>query len=91
MSFLFLFTLVFLIADNTGWLYRIPYNYHLYRVKEDVDVLAGPIAPFFEQPGQGVQYQLLPAGIRTVADLIAAGILVAEDSLELYDLGSSSK
>jgi len=64
---------------------RVPYNYHLYRVVKDVDVFAGPIAPFFEQPGQGVQYQLLLAGVRTVADLIADKTLVAEDPLELYD------
>lgn len=35
---------------------RYPYNYHLYRVKKDTLVCAGPIAPAFEQPGQGVQY-----------------------------------
>ncbi|GAB7108009.1 TNT domain-containing protein [Streptomyces phaeofaciens] len=35
---------------------RYPYNYHLYRVKKDTVVCAGPTAPAFEQPGQGVQY-----------------------------------
>lgn len=33
-----------------------PYDYHLYRVTRDVVVCAGPIAPTFEQPGNGVQY-----------------------------------
>ncbi len=35
---------------------RYPYNYHLYRVKQDVLVCTGPVAPAFEQPGLGVQY-----------------------------------
>ncbi|WP_405584095.1 TNT domain-containing protein [Streptomyces sp. NBC_01190] len=35
---------------------RYPYNYHLFRVKTDTVVCAGPVAPFFDQPGQGVQY-----------------------------------
>ncbi|GGR91452.1 hypothetical protein GCM10010269_33230 [Streptomyces humidus] len=35
---------------------RFPYNYHLYRVKKATVVCAGPAAPGFEQPGQGVQY-----------------------------------
>ncbi|KAK0643901.1 hypothetical protein B0T16DRAFT_494842 [Cercophora newfieldiana] len=35
-----------------------PYNYHLYRVMKPFVVIAGPIAPWFGQPGQGVQYEL---------------------------------
>jgi len=35
---------------------RYPFGYHLYRVKKDTLVCAGPAAPAFEQPGQGVQY-----------------------------------
>ncbi|HEY5833691.1 TNT domain-containing protein [Streptomyces sp.] len=35
---------------------RYPYNYHLFRVKKDTVVCAGPVAPFYDQPGQGVQY-----------------------------------
>ncbi|WP_157875899.1 TNT domain-containing protein [Streptacidiphilus griseoplanus] len=35
---------------------RYPFNYHLYRVAKDTTVCAGPQAPAFEQPGQGVQY-----------------------------------
>ena len=33
-------------------------NYHNYRVLKSFDVDAGPIAPWFAQPGGGVQYQL---------------------------------
>jgi hypothetical protein len=35
-----------------------PYNYHVYRVLKPFVALAGPIAPWFGQPGQGVQYML---------------------------------
>lgn len=35
---------------------RYPYNYHVYRVLQPITVLAGPIAPWFGQRGQGVQY-----------------------------------
>ena len=70
---------------------RISWNYHLYRVEKDLKVLAGPIAPFFEQPGQGVQYELLPVGIMTVKDLIKDGTLISEDPFELYGLGNESK
>ncbi|KAK3317994.1 hypothetical protein B0H66DRAFT_575033 [Apodospora peruviana] len=35
-----------------------PYNYHVYRVIKPLLVEAGPIAPWFRQPGQGVQYSL---------------------------------
>ncbi|MFI1397534.1 TNT domain-containing protein [Streptomyces sp. NPDC020681] len=35
---------------------RYPYDYHLYRVKEEIVVCTGPVAPAFEQPGLGVQY-----------------------------------
>jgi hypothetical protein len=32
-----------------------PYNYHVYEVTEEFDVLLGPIASWFEQPGFGSQ------------------------------------
>jgi len=34
-----------------------PYNYHVYEVVQSFDVLSGPIAAWFGQPGQGTQYQ----------------------------------
>jgi hypothetical protein len=41
-------------------------NYHLYRVLKAFDVDGGPAAPWFEQPGGGLQYAInsayLPAG-----------------------------
>jgi hypothetical protein len=37
---------------------RYPYNYHVYRVLQPFNALSGPIAAWFGQPGQGVQYQL---------------------------------
>ncbi|KAG0028659.1 hypothetical protein BGZ82_008328 [Podila clonocystis] len=33
-----------------------PYNYHVYRVVKPFVVEAGPIAPYFGQPGAGTQY-----------------------------------
>ncbi|MFD7629221.1 glycohydrolase toxin TNT-related protein [Streptomyces sp. NPDC059851] len=35
---------------------RYPFDYHLYRVKKPTLVCAGPTLPWFEQPGEGVQY-----------------------------------
>ncbi|KAF8930740.1 hypothetical protein EDD21DRAFT_384312 [Dissophora ornata] len=35
---------------------QYPYNYHVYKVVNEFVVSAGPIAPWFGQPGQGVQY-----------------------------------
>jgi hypothetical protein len=34
---------------------RYPANYHVYRVLKEFEALAGPIAPWFGQPGLGVQ------------------------------------
>ncbi|KAK9243370.1 hypothetical protein V1506DRAFT_508526 [Lipomyces tetrasporus] len=45
-----------------GWL-PYPYNYHLYQVIKPFNVSAGPIAPAFGQPGQGVQYNVAPNNI----------------------------
>lgn len=58
---------------------RFPYNYHVYSVIKPFKVLAGPIAPWFGQPGQGVQYQTTV----NVATLIADGYLKAEDPQKL--------
>jgi hypothetical protein len=43
----------------------VPYNYHLYQVLRPFDVVSGPIAAWFEQPGHGVQYNL-PFNISTL-------------------------
>jgi hypothetical protein len=48
-----------------------PYNYHVYNVTAPFTVNAGPIAGWFGQPGQGVQYQMS----QNVLSLIASGNL----------------
>lgn len=59
-------------------------NYHLYCVLVPFDVSAGPIAPWFEQPGLGFQYKLEasylpdPGGAASVSWLLANGYLVEE-------------
>ncbi|KAF9203298.1 hypothetical protein BGZ49_006558 [Haplosporangium sp. Z 27] len=55
-------------ADNS-----YPYNYHVYNVTKEFVVQAGPIAPWFGQPGQGVQY----FSTRNIMTLIADGFLEA--------------
>jgi hypothetical protein len=55
-----------------------PYNYHVYEVTKGFDVLLGPIAAWFEQPGFGSQ--LLARS--SVADLLKGGFL---KRLELKD------
>ncbi|KAJ5582240.1 hypothetical protein N7535_000860 [Penicillium sp. DV-2018c] len=55
-----------------------PYNYHVYEVTKEFDVLLGPITPWFEQPGFGSQ--LLATS--SVADLVDGGFL---KRLELKD------
>jgi hypothetical protein len=35
-----------------------PFGYHVYRVLTPFNVTSGPIAAWFGQPGQGVQYHL---------------------------------
>jgi hypothetical protein len=57
---------------------NFPYNYHVYEVTKEFDILLGPIAPWFEQPGFGSQ--LLAES--SVNDLLAGGFL---KRLELQD------
>ncbi|MGW1157413.1 TNT domain-containing protein [Streptomyces sp. NPDC002513] len=45
-----------------------PYGYHLYRVLEPITVEAGPIRPWFGQPGLGLQYVTTPS----IPDLVAS-------------------
>ena len=60
--------------------HRYPYNYHVYKVLTDLTVLAGPIAPWFGQPGQGVQYQLN----ESVHDLIEKNFLLSLHPVDLW-------
>ncbi|KAK4227467.1 hypothetical protein QBC38DRAFT_536530 [Podospora fimiseda] len=54
---------------------RYLYNYRVYSVVKPLLVLSGPIAPWFGQPGAGVQYQLY----QSVGALIADGYLKREE------------
>jgi hypothetical protein len=54
------------------FIYRYPFNYHVYRLTQPLTVLAGPIAPWFGQPGQGVQYMLYNT---TIMALVDSGVL----------------
>lgn len=56
---------------------RFPYNYHLYRVKKTTTVCAGPAAPGFEQPGQGVQYVTSVATQATYCPHVKTGATVS--------------
>ena len=50
---------------------QVPYNYHVYEVQKPVVVVGGPVAPWFEQPGLGMQFQL-PVSIES---LLKDGVL----------------
>ncbi|MGW4562100.1 TNT domain-containing protein [Streptomyces sp. NPDC004561] len=52
---------------------NFPFSYHLYRVAKPFTVHAGPIRPWFGQPGLGLQYVTDP----TVADLVRLQFLDA--------------
>ncbi|MFI9649130.1 TNT domain-containing protein [Streptomyces sp. NPDC052040] len=45
-----------------------PFSYHLYRVVRPFTVAAGPIRPWFGQPGLGLQYLTTPS----IPDLVAS-------------------
>lgn len=53
-------------------------NYHLYCVLKPFDVDAGPIAPWFEQIGLGLQYKLVQGTNGSVSSLLTNGYLVEE-------------
>jgi hypothetical protein len=57
----------------------LPYNYHVYNVTEEFVVLAGPIAPWFGQPGQGTQYN----SYMNVMSLIMGGYLARVNVTDL--------
>jgi hypothetical protein len=54
---------------------RYPYNYHVYRVLQPFNVVSGPIAAWFGQPGQGVQYELST----NILGLISGGFIQEVD------------
>jgi len=50
-----------------------PYNYHIYTVTKPLEVLGGPIAPWFGQPGLGAQFYTGATG--NILTLISEGYL----------------
>ncbi|KAL8934758.1 MAG: hypothetical protein Q9216_005750 [Gyalolechia sp. 2 TL-2023] len=58
-----------------------PYNYRIYVVLKRLDVLGGPIAPWFGQPGLGTQFYT--GAIGNVRTLIAQGYLARENSTQI--------
>jgi len=45
-----------------------PFNYHVYKVIKSFEVEAGPIAPYFGQPGAGTQYHSFNNVMKLIAD-----------------------
>ncbi|KAL8670853.1 MAG: hypothetical protein Q9168_004632 [Polycauliona sp. 1 TL-2023] len=54
-----------------------PYNYHIYTVMESFEVVAGPIAPWFGQPGYGTQFFI--GGVGDIKKLLEDGYLEESD------------
>ena len=65
-------------------------NYHDYRVIRKFLVQAGPAAPWFGQPGYGLQYQLDPALIAGAAKNLSVGWLISHGYL-MRDLDNGSR
>lgn len=36
---------------------NFPYSYHVYQIIQELEVTLGPVAPWFEQPGMGTQFE----------------------------------
>jgi hypothetical protein len=51
-----------------------PFNYHVYKVLKPFPVDAGPAAPWFNQPGEGIQYKI-PGNVDNVGTLVSGGFL----------------
>ncbi|CAF9940207.1 MAG: hypothetical protein HETSPECPRED_002203 [Heterodermia speciosa] len=58
-----------------------PYNYHVYTVNKTLNVIGGPIAPWFGQPGLGAQFYIGDTG--NVLQLIEQGYLVRHHKSEI--------
>ncbi|KAL8710652.1 MAG: hypothetical protein Q9220_004876 [cf. Caloplaca sp. 1 TL-2023] len=58
-----------------------PYNYHIYTVLKRLDILGGPIAPWFGQPGLGTQFYTGDVG--NVLSLVNRGFLKRENMTEI--------
>ncbi|KAI4184361.1 MAG: hypothetical protein L6R41_004796 [Letrouitia leprolyta] len=60
---------------------QYPYNYHIYTVLKPLVVLGGPIAPWFGQPGLGIQF--FTGAIGNIMTLIEQGYLTRENSTQI--------
>ncbi|MCJ1236483.1 40S ribosomal protein [Varicellaria rhodocarpa] len=60
-----------------------PYNYYVYEVIKQLDVVGGPIAPWFSQPGLGAQFYTGDTG--NIMGLIGMGNLVIQFQFLQYD------
>ena len=50
-----------------------PYNYHVYTVIKSLNVIGGPVAPWFGQPGLGAQFYI--GGTGNILKLLDLGYL----------------
>lgn len=60
-----------------------PKNYHVYEVRKPLAVMAGPVAPWFGQPGLGTQFKTLNGS--SVHDLLDRGMVRRVNLDELVD------
>lgn len=65
---------------------EFPNDYHVYLVTGDLLVTAGPIAPWFGQPGYGTQFF---TGSRNILQLIEEGVLEKQDRSVLINSGKT--
>ncbi|KAG8410967.1 hypothetical protein J3459_016789 [Metarhizium acridum] len=73
------------LATNPKYSDGTPYNFHVYEVIKDLPVRAGPIAPWFGQPGNGTQYVL---NMR-VQEAIKDGFLIETCNPGMYGCGTA--
>ncbi|KAJ6035828.1 hypothetical protein N7540_000107 [Penicillium herquei] len=59
---------------------KFPANYHVYQILQELEVTAGPITPWFEQPGMGTQFQT-----KDNVSVLLSGQFIKELSLSDYD------
>lgn len=57
---------------------QVPYNYHVYEVEKAVVVVGGPVAPWFGQPGLGMQFQLPKSVGALIEDGVLSEVIVEE-------------
>lgn len=63
--------------------------YHVYRVLKDLNLVAGPIAPWFEQPGLGIQFYT--GDNITIKTLLDQGYIKEVNDKDLFNAADSTK